>query len=242
MTTTHQTNPIPGTIYPQSTINQRTSQPDISRLIRWSGLAAMGAGIIFAGIQPIHPPDVLASVTTNTWLIIQSLKTAMCFMFLIGITGLYARQVDKAGWLGVAGYTLFSLSWVLQSGFVFAEAFFLPLLATEAPLFVEGFLGILNDVPSAVDLGLLPTIYTVAGLVGYLLGGLLFGIATFRAAVLPRWGSALLAFAAVSPLVFSSLLPHPLDRILAVPMGVAMLWLGYSLWSDRHINTNQSPM
>ena len=27
-----------------------------SRVIRWSGLAAMAAEIIFAGIQPIHPP------------------------------------------------------------------------------------------------------------------------------------------------------------------------------------------
>ncbi len=34
-------------------------------LIRWAGLAAMAAGIIFAGIQPIHPLDVLASVTTT---------------------------------------------------------------------------------------------------------------------------------------------------------------------------------
>src|SRR3712207_9042202 len=73
-----------------------------SRLIRWTGLAAMAAGIIFAGIQPIHPPDVLASVTTSAWAIIQSFKLAMCFLFLVGITGLYARQAEKAGWLGLA--------------------------------------------------------------------------------------------------------------------------------------------
>ena len=36
-----------------------------SSLIRWSGLAALVAGLIFAGIQPIHPPDVLSSVTTG---------------------------------------------------------------------------------------------------------------------------------------------------------------------------------
>ena len=38
-----------------------------SSLIRWSGLAALVAGLIFAGIQPIHPPDVVASVTTGAW-------------------------------------------------------------------------------------------------------------------------------------------------------------------------------
>jgi hypothetical protein len=66
-----------------------------SRLIRWSGLAALVAGIIFAGIQPIHPPDVLSSVTTTRWAIVHIFSTAMCFLALFGITGLYARQVGK---------------------------------------------------------------------------------------------------------------------------------------------------
>jgi hypothetical protein len=56
----------------------------------------MGAGIIFAGIQPIHPPDVVASVTTGAWAIITPLKTAMCLLLLLGIVGLYARQVKEA--------------------------------------------------------------------------------------------------------------------------------------------------
>ena len=28
-------------------------------------------------------------------------------------------------------------------------------------------------------------------------------------------------------------LPHPLDRSLAVPMGLSLAWLGYALWSGR---------
>jgi hypothetical protein len=44
---------------------ERTMKITASNLIRWSGVAAMAAGIIFAGIQPIHLPDVLASVTTS---------------------------------------------------------------------------------------------------------------------------------------------------------------------------------
>src|SRR5215210_4534998 len=103
-----------------------------SSLIRWSGLAALVAGLIFAGIQPIHPPDVLSSVTTGAWTIIISLKFAMCLLFLIGITGIYARQVNEAGWLGLAGFLLLSLWLVLILPFTFFEVFFLPLLATEA--------------------------------------------------------------------------------------------------------------
>src|SRR5215204_2734785 len=113
-------------------------KPTASKLIRWSGLAAMVAGIIFAGIQPIHPADVVSSVTTSTWAIITTLKTVMCFLFLLGITGIYARQAEKAGWLGLAGFLLFSFSWWLQTAFVFAETFILPLLASTVPEFVDG--------------------------------------------------------------------------------------------------------
>src|SRR5215210_4606016 len=113
-----------------------------SSLIRWSGLAALVAGIIFAGIQPIHPPDVVASVTTGAWAIITPLKTAMCLLFLLGIAGLYARQVDEAGWLGLASALLLGLCWALQTAFVFAEAFIAPPLASTAPAFVDAYLGI----------------------------------------------------------------------------------------------------
>ena len=66
-----------------------------------------------------------------------------------------------------------------------------------------------------------------------MLGGLVFGIATFRARVLPRWPAGLLAVVAVlTPL--AALLPHATQRMAAgVPMGIAMAWLGYSLWSER---------
>ena len=76
-----------------------------SNLMRSAGLSAVVAGAIFAGIQPIHPSDVVESVTTGAWAIITPLKTAMCLLFLVGITGLYARQVEKAGWLGLAGFS-----------------------------------------------------------------------------------------------------------------------------------------
>src|SRR4029450_3883117 len=127
----------------QANNKERTMKITASNLIRWAGLAAMAAGIIFAGIQPIHPADELASVTTGAWAIITSVKTAMCLLFLLGIMGIYARQVNKAGWLGLAGFLLLSLSWALQTAFVFAEAFILPLLATAAPQFVDGVLGTL---------------------------------------------------------------------------------------------------
>ena len=130
-----------------------------SSLIRWSGLAALVAGIIFAVIQPIHPPDVVASVSTGAWAIITPLKTAMCLLFLIGITGIYARQVNEAGWLGLAGFLLLIVCWWLQTAFVFAETYIAPPLAKTAPGFVDGFLGISYGHTGGIDLGALPLIY-----------------------------------------------------------------------------------
>jgi hypothetical protein len=204
-----------------------------SNLIRLAGLSAVASGSLFVGIQAIHPLDVLASVTTPLWAIVHYIAIAMGIFGVFGVTGIYARQVEKSGWLGLAGYLLLSIFFVLTTAFQFIEAFLTPVLATEAPQFVEGFLGITGGYASEVDLGALPTVYALTGLAGYMFGGLLFGIATFRAAILPRWAGGLLAIGVVLPLLTSGLIPHPLDRILAVPVGVAIAWLGYALWSER---------
>jgi len=82
-----------------------------------------------------------------------------------------------------------------------------------------------------MDIGAFVPIYGALGAC-YLLGGLLFGIATVRAAVLPRWPAIMLAFAAIITPA-AALLPHALQRYAAVPMGIAMIWLGYSLWSEH---------
>lgn len=201
------------------------------RLLQWSGLAALIAGLIFAGIQPIHPADVVASVTTSTWTIIITLKFVMCFLFLVGVTGLYLRQAEQAGWLGFAGFVLFGASWALQSGFVFTEWLVLPQLAASEPNFVDSLLGISSGAPPTVSVGALSPVYAAVGIL-YLLGGIVFGIASVRARVLPRWPAILLAVTALlTPAAI--LLPHSVQRLAAIPMGIAFIWLGYALWSEQ---------
>jgi hypothetical protein len=196
------------------------------------------AGIIFVGIQPIHPLDALSSVNTTAWGIITPLKTVMCLLFLLGITGIYARQVKEAGWLGLVGYLLLSFCWALELVFIFAEAFIMPPLASVAPEFVEGFFGIFNGHPIDMNLGSLPALWSLVGGL-YIFGSLLFGIATFRAGVLSRWAAGLLIAAAVlTPMAF--FLTHPLNRIVAVPMGLALAGLGYALWSERREKISES--
>ncbi|MNR28532.1 hypothetical protein D3C85_1458600 [compost metagenome] len=138
--------------------------------------------------------------------------------------------MGKFGWLGLVGYLLFSLEFVLLTALTFIEAFILPLLTTDAPTFAEGFLGLSSGTGSKYDLGALVAVGPVSA-VAYLLGGLLFGIATLRAGVLSRWAAGLLAFGAVASLA-AAVLPHEIGRIAAVPMGVGLIWLGYSLWTN----------
>ncbi len=203
-----------------------------SKLIRWSGLSAMAAGLIFAGIQPIHPPDVLSSVNTSTFIIITSLKTVMSIFGLLGITGLYARQVEETGWLGLAGYLLLTIFYAVQMCFSFAEPLILPLLTTVAPTFVESVMGMSSGAGGPMNLGAFAVVYQLVSVL-YLLGLLLFGIAIFRARILSRWAAGLLAFSGPLALIMVALLPHQLERLAAVPMGIALIWLGYALWSER---------
>jgi hypothetical protein len=209
-----------------------------SNLIRWAGLSAVLGGSLFVAIQPIHPAMELASVTTGTWAIVHYVGVAMCLLILLGITGVYARQAEAAGWLGLAGFLLFGIMWALTAAFQFAEAFILPLLATDAPKFVEGFLGLPAGTPSEVTLGILPAVWSLTSVL-YLLGGVLLGVATFRAGILPRWAGAALAVGTVAPLAFS-LLPHEFVRLAAVPVGIALVMLGYALWSERRQNASES--
>ena len=202
------------------------------KLIRWAGVSAMVAGIIFAGIQPIHPPDVLAAVNTSAFIIITSFKTAMCLFGLFGIAGLYARQVEETGWLGLAGYLLLTIFYAVQMCYAFAEPLILPLLTTVAPTFVESVMGMSSGAGGPMNLGAFATIYSLVSLL-YLLGLLLFGIALFRARILPRWAAGLLAFSGPLAIIMVVLLPHQLERLAAMPMGFALIWLGYALWSER---------
>jgi hypothetical protein len=214
-----------------TTIQKGDKLMNTRNLIRWAGVSAMLAGIFYVIVGMFHPLETLSTVTTTQWVIVHVLAVAMSFFGLLGITGIYARQVKEAGWLGLAGYVLLSLWLVLLVPFTFTEVFILPQLATEAPAFVESFLGMFNRHPGEMNLGAIKTLWDLDGVV-YMIGGLLFGIATFRAGILSRWAAGLLAVGtALAPV--AELLPLEYKAFVAVPVGLALASLGYALWSER---------
>jgi hypothetical protein len=105
----------------------------------------------------------------------------------------------------------------------------LPEVATSNPGFVNDVIavdtgrGTVNG-----DIGALATTIKVAGF-AYLVGGLLFGIALYRARVLTRWAAALLAVGGIVSVALT-VMPDAFYRLLAFPNGIAMIARGYSLW------------
>jgi hypothetical protein len=216
----------------QTAIKESKMKVTIPNLIRAAGLSAVVAGTIFAAIQPIHPPDVLESVTTSAFITITSFKTVMCLFGIFGIAGLYARQVKETGWLGLAGYLLLTIFYAVQMCYAFAEPTILPLLVPVAPTFVESVMGMSSGAGGPMNLGAFAVIYQVVSMV-YLVGLLLFGIATFRARILPRWAAVLLTVSGPVAFIMGALLPHQIARFAAVPMGIALVWLGFALFFER---------
>jgi hypothetical protein len=206
-----------------------------SNLTHWAGLSAIVAGIMYVIVGLSHTfvshYGGLASVTNDVWVLTHSLTIGVSFFGLLGIAGIYTRQVEKAGWFGLAGFLLLSLWLVLLPGFTFFETLILPLLAVDAPKFAEGFLGIFTGSAGATSFGTLTTVWTLMGAI-YILGALLFGIATLRAGILSRWAAGLFGVGALLSPAFA-LIPPALGSLAAVPVGLGLAWLGYSLWSER---------
>jgi hypothetical protein len=208
-----------------------------SNLIRLAGLSALLAGICYVFVGLFHPPNVASSVTSSRWAIVHVVACAMSFFGVLGLAGLYARQAEKSGRLGLAGFVMLSLWLVLIMGFSFVEVFILPRLATADPRFVVGWMGMLTGSASELHLGVLSTLWTLTAPL-YMLGGLLFGIATFRAGILPRWAGVLLAIGTLLAPV-AALLPNASQPKIAIPVGLALGWMGYALWSEQAAQTSQ---
>jgi hypothetical protein len=201
-----------------------------SQLVNAACLSAVVAGLLFVGIQVVHPPDEIGSVTTSTWMIVHSVSITMSILWVIGLGGIYARQFHKTGWLGLIALIVMSLALLLTAALTVVEAYVVPQLVASSPAYVEGFLGLVSGHPSTVDLGAIPTLWAAHDAL-FLIGTVSFGIVTLWAGVLPRPAAALFAFGLflVAPAVAAVGSP----RLAAVPVGLGLAWLGYAAWSRR---------
>ena len=155
----------------------------------------------------------------------------MAVLALVGITGMFLRHRRRFGVLGLAGFSLLTVGYLALFAVQCIVAYVLPTVALSDPAYVQDVLDAAVGGSPSGDIGYMQELLLVSG-VGYSLGGLLFGIALFRAAILARWAAALFAYGTASALALS-VLPESFNRPFAVPTGVALVGLGVSLWRDQ---------
>jgi hypothetical protein len=199
-------------------------------LTKATAAAAATAGALFIAVQIGHPGHDAFTTETTQWVARCSVKLVMSVLALAGITGMYLRQYRRAGVLGLVGYLLFAVGYLAMFGTQVIATTILPDLVRTEPAFVNDVVAAAAGIAPKGDIGALQTLFTVAG-VGYLVGGLLFGIALFRAGLLARWACVLLAVSTAGTVALK-FLPVGFDRPFAVPEGIALIALGISLW--RH--------
>ena len=205
-------------------------------LFRAAGVAAVAAGLIFIGVQINHPHSEVTSVTTTEWVVRNSLKVLMAALALAGITGMYLRQVKQIGVLGLIGYLVFGAGYLLITSTALISGYVLPSLADSNPGYVNDVLAAATNGTVQGDIGLLQTVLKFQGF-AWLAGGLVFGIALFRARVLARWAAAVGSVVTV----LLAVMPDAFYRFLAFPNGIAMVALGYSLWRSTRTDTTRLP-
>jgi hypothetical protein len=198
-----------------------------------AGLCAATAGAIFVGVQIGHPTIDATNVAGTDLAIRESAKLVMAVLALIGITGLFMRHRDRFGVLGVAGFALLSVGYLAMFANQCIVALVLPTVTETDPAYVQAYID--AAMGKSADVGRMQGLFLASG-IGYSLGGLLFGIALYRARVLARWACALLAVATTSALALAAL-PDGFSRPFAVPTGVALIGLGVSLWRDQRAQT-----
>ena len=182
-------------------------------LTQASAAAAVAAGVTFIGVQIGHPHLDADTITTTEMAVRGSFKVLMAVLALVAITGLYLGHVRRNGVLGLVGYLIFAAGYLLITTTSLIAVSVLPTVVDADRDYVSSVLEASKGGTVDTDIGALEVIFQLQGL-GYLAGGLIFGIAVSG----PM--SAALA-----------VMPDAFYRILAFPNAIALIGLGYSLWT-----------
>ncbi|HEX8489203.1 MAG TPA: hypothetical protein VF642_11710 [Propionibacteriaceae bacterium] len=199
-------------------------------LTRAAGLAAVAGGLLFIAVQFKHPLLTAQFTTTTEYAVRETAKILMAALSLVGITGMYLRQVRQIGVLGLIGYLLLGVGYLTILTIQVIAVFVLPDLAASQPGYVSDALAVAHSGHPVGDVSQFQTLNNIA--ITYIAGGIIFGIALFRAGILARWAAALMALGAVATIATFQL-PELTQRLFAIPAAIALIGLGFSLWREQ---------
>jgi hypothetical protein len=186
-----------------------------SNLVRLGGLATITAGVLLLIVDAwglvlellgAYPENFSEEALTTTYAVQSALWLIGALLLLVAVVGLYARQSEAAGALGLVGFLTALIGTGLLVGTFWTDAFIPPALAVEAPAILDG-----EPVGSLAFGFILST--TVFGL-----SWALFGVAMLRARVDPRVTAILLIIGALLVI-----LPLPATGFV---LEAALIWLG----------------
>jgi hypothetical protein len=198
-----------------------------ANLMRLSCLAAVMAATLLLVLEIVdyaQGGDPFG-VAANAAHVFESTLQLITFVVLLplGLVGLYARQSEAAGPLGLLGFLVAFAGTGLVAGFLSTDTFVAPELARSAPRFLA------EGPPPGRSLSFL-----VFGV-----GWALFGLASLWADVYPRQAAMLLIIGAVIGTVLSlALLPVPFGGL---PFGAAVAWLGVVLFTGWGTSVSEQP-
>jgi len=179
----------------------------------------------------LHPNNfALNAVLDPFWVPAHVTEGLANLLLVFGLVGLYLRQADRAGRLGLIGFllALFGSAALVNTSVLF-EVFMLPFIAAQQSAPKSAFDLIDPAGPLAGALWV-----STAGSVASGVGFILTAIATVRAGVLPRWPGLLL----ITGLVLATIglmIPRLwfFLNVGGVVSGSGMAGLGYALWSKK---------
>jgi hypothetical protein len=175
-----------------------------SDLYRWSGIIGIVVGVLNVIVELL--PEQIN-------LPLELLVNTLALWILIA---LYLRQREASGKLGLIGYAVQSFGIALVVGLLFTQAFVLPELdAAQKEAVLAGPTGLAAVVALAI----------------MTLGAVLFGIATVRARVFPRW-AALLLMAGFIIVPMGAIASPIVKTIGEVVSSAGLIGLSYVLFSE----------
>lgn len=192
-----------------------------SNLNRWGGLAAIVGGVLliildFAEFILFGNLPISEAAATGSWIIVEGLYFVAVVLITLGLVGLYAFQFHQAGTLGLVAFVITFIGGMMTAGSTWSEVFFGSWLAGAAPELMDA------DPSGTLVAGIILSYLLFA------LGWFLFGLDSLRVGVFPRGSVILVMIGAVLFLVLG-ILDIP---FISVVFGVAITWMGYSLWSS----------
>jgi hypothetical protein len=185
-------------------------------LYRWAGIAGIVAGVLVIIVNFV-PGGIWGSLGRPLNLLVPLLS-------MWALAAVYLWQRQASGLLGFIGYIVNSLGLALLVGNDFTIAFIFPSL------------------DAAVVGGLLAGTTRTAFMVGldiFVVGVILFGVATIRAGVFSKWAAGLYIVGwLVAAVIF--FIPQIIVSIGEVIGSIGFIWLSYALWSGAGETTEQA--